>query len=193
MSNLRKKLFRSRTLSQQGFTLIEMIVVVTITSLITGTGFFSFIEYSRTQTLNQAVEQLKLSYTTARNNALSNVKPQDSRRFPECVGTSNRLEYFQVTLATQTSPPSSTYSVMVKCTGGVARPLSTETFTNVELTRAGGIQPCSGVTYRVLNNAVLPQVGTSNTLPCSFFIRHAEDPEKMKEITIEENGFLTIN
>lgn len=58
---------------QAGFTLVELIVVFSITTVLASIGFASFVTYSRQQTLNTAVADAKLLLQTARSETLAQV------------------------------------------------------------------------------------------------------------------------
>lgn len=60
--------------TSSGFTLIEILVVFSIVTIISGVGFASFVTYSRSQQLNQTVNNVKLLISQGRFNALSVVK-----------------------------------------------------------------------------------------------------------------------
>jgi len=57
--------------NSKGFTLIEILVVLTITSVLAGIGFASFAAYSRSQQISQAAGNIRLLFNQARFNAIS--------------------------------------------------------------------------------------------------------------------------
>lgn len=63
---------------QNGFSLIELMVVFSLIAIVSGIGLTSFVSYSRKQTLSQAAYDLKLAIEVAKFNALSNVKKSSS-------------------------------------------------------------------------------------------------------------------
>src|ERR1035437_7326877 len=63
-----------RKKSQQGFTLIELIVVFTVIAILSTIGTVSLVSYSRTQTLNQATSDLVQTLNTAKSLSASQLK-----------------------------------------------------------------------------------------------------------------------
>lgn len=80
-----------------GFTLLEMLVVFTVIGLLTGVGFASFVSYSKKQTLDQAVQDLKTGIDQAKFNAVSRVKPTVS----PCSDTAP-LDRYRIRVCTST-------------------------------------------------------------------------------------------
>ncbi len=60
--------------SQSGFTLIELIIVFTLFTLLSGVGVASFVTYSRSQAVDNSMKELKTTLFTARSRALSQLK-----------------------------------------------------------------------------------------------------------------------
>lgn len=58
-----------------GFTLIELIVVMSVTALLSTLGIASFLTYSRSQDLQQSANVLTTYLQTARSEVLAQVKP----------------------------------------------------------------------------------------------------------------------
>jgi len=59
----------------KGFTLLELLVVFSVVSVLAGSGFASFVSYSKKQVLDQAAADIKTGIDTAKFNAISRVKP----------------------------------------------------------------------------------------------------------------------
>ncbi len=59
---------------QNGFTIIELLVVLTLIGLVSGVGIFSLVNYGNTQTIEQSVANIKGIIDEARFNAISSVK-----------------------------------------------------------------------------------------------------------------------
>lgn len=167
-------------LDNRGLSLLELMVAVSLTVLLAGGGFFSFINYSRSQAHSQTVQNIKFAYTQARNNAISNVKPQENCQ---------TLRNYRIILQPQS------YTVEVVCldAAGVANGTGTE----IPLPNgivlegvSGSLENCSGVGYRVITGNVIPD-GTDTTLPCSFSIKHTDDAGLSETITVQNDGMLS--
>lgn len=64
-----------RVKHRSGFTIIELLAVISLIAIISGIGFASLVSYSRSQVLSQAAEDVKQTITEAKFDSLSNVKP----------------------------------------------------------------------------------------------------------------------
>ncbi|MBI4078676.1 MAG: prepilin-type N-terminal cleavage/methylation domain-containing protein [Candidatus Levybacteria bacterium] len=64
----------------KGFTLIELMIILTAITIISGVGITSFVSYNNLQTLNKASSELTTAFLVAKSRALSQVKPES------CVG-----------------------------------------------------------------------------------------------------------
>ena len=59
---------------QHGFTLIELLVVFSIITVLSGIGVASFVNYSRSQAVDNSYKEFKTTLFTARSRALSQLK-----------------------------------------------------------------------------------------------------------------------
>jgi len=100
---------------QKGFTLIELVVVVTIMMILGTTGIASFVTFSRSQELNTATQNLVTIMQLAKASATSQVKPVSS------LCNSGTLDGYAVTVNPSSSytAGSNTYSIAPVC-GGTA-------------------------------------------------------------------------
>ena len=95
--------------STMGFTIIEILVVFTLIAVLSGIGFAAFVNYSRSQQVNQAANDIKLLIGQARSNALSAVKTNtdDAGDSVDCgtdtEGNPIALEGYTITKIGQTS------------------------------------------------------------------------------------------
>jgi prepilin-type N-terminal cleavage/methylation domain-containing protein len=93
---------------KNGYTLIEILVGLTIIGIIFGVGYVGFRDFSRRQLLQTASRMIKSDLRLAQSKALAGEKPNDAR----CTGTEvlNAYEFIIV--------DSDTYRVNAKCSGG---------------------------------------------------------------------------
>ena len=63
---------------KKGFTLVEMLVTISIVTLLSGVGFAAFVSHSRTQAVEQAANDLKEGVKKAKFNTVSFIKPDVS-------------------------------------------------------------------------------------------------------------------
>lgn len=78
ISNFKFQILNSLAKQELGFTLIELIISFAIISILSGVGIASFFSYSRTQELTNATKDIKTFLTTARTDALAQVKQTTS-------------------------------------------------------------------------------------------------------------------
>lgn len=81
--NARFKIFSSKISRNFGFTLLELVVVFSIIAILSTVGIASYVNYSKSQTLQQAYYNFFNTLTIARANAASQVKPT------QCVSSSS--------------------------------------------------------------------------------------------------------
>lgn len=95
MKHLTTKLYRTFK-SSQGFTLIEMLVVFSLITILSGLGIVSFANYSHAQEVNQAASKLRLMVGEARFNAVSSVKKITSSSGTSiyCLDTDQQLGFY---------------------------------------------------------------------------------------------------
>lgn len=100
----------------RGFTIVEILVVLTTMMVITSMAFAGFYTYSRSQAVEQASQDMKIQIEKAKFNALSRVKP--SGLSSGCGDTTTLTEYrFRIS--------GSTYSISAICS---AVPQEVETY-----------------------------------------------------------------
>lgn len=107
-SNTRITFSTSTTFSTFGYTLIEILVGLTIIGIIFGVGFASFREFSRRQSLAGGVKTLVGDLRLAQEQAISGKKPEDVK----C--TSGLLDGYNFRVV-----PPRTYQIEADCTQGI--------------------------------------------------------------------------
>ena len=111
ISNLKHQISNNFINSRQGragYTLIEILVGLTIIGIIFGVGFSSFREFSRRQSLAGGVKIIVGDLRLAQEQAIAGKKPEDLKCTNGLLGGYN----FRVV-------PPRTYQVEADCTGGV--------------------------------------------------------------------------
>lgn len=93
---------------KNGYTLIEILVVLTIIGLLFSLGYVNFRDFSRRQALIGATSSVQGDLRLAQSNAISGQKPSD-------CGVSNTLESYSFNI-TSTALPSE-YKIEANCGG----------------------------------------------------------------------------
>lgn len=151
MKDLNKKTISSFS-SLSGFTILELLVVFSLMTVISGIGFLSFVSYSRNQILIQAASDLRQAVELARFNAQSNVKP--------AVCGSDSLESYTLKFCTHNnclgiSGTTDGQSYVMLATCGAQNPLilSKKLPQNVTFVDAGPT-PCQNIVFHSVNPLV---------------------------------------
>lgn len=85
--------------SRMGFTLIEIIVAMSVIAILSTVGIAAFLNYSRSQSVAQATAELYTTLNLARSRAQSQVKPSSGSCGPPSYSS---LEGYRVRAATPT-------------------------------------------------------------------------------------------
>lgn len=96
--------------SRRGFTLIELMIVLSIMSVLGTVGIAGFRAYSQTQVLQSAVNEFATALNTARSRALSQVKPAS-------CGSAKTLDGYGIKVLADTGTPKYSYSMFFTCSG----------------------------------------------------------------------------
>jgi prepilin-type N-terminal cleavage/methylation domain-containing protein len=130
-----------------GFTLIELMVVFSLMALVSGIGFVSFSSYNQKQIVNQAAQDIKLIFDNAKFNALSSVKVSSSCKNSTLVG-------YKIVLCSKASCLGSvadSYEIDVMCSDVDSLLYSKKLPQNVTIDEAS---TCEVVKYNTLSNFV---------------------------------------
>lgn len=95
---------------KRGYTLIEILVGMTIIGILFSAGYVSFRDFSRRQALSGIVKGLQGDIRLVQEQAASGKKPDN----PKCNGV-NLLDGYNFSV----NAASGSYSVAAKCTGGL--------------------------------------------------------------------------
>lgn len=137
----------------QGFTIIELLVVFSVLIVISGVGLVSFSNYSNTQSLNQAREDVLQFYKVAKFNAVSSVKPD----LAQCNSSTISQYKMQLCAKTGSCLSTDTYEMDAVCGSQTVKIQSKKLPATISL---GGATTCTTVTYNI-------QTGITTGLPCA--------------------------
>lgn len=113
-----------KALNELGYTLIEILVGVSIISLIFSFGYISYRDFARRQSLLGNARSLKADLRLAQEQALSGKKPSSVA----CSGEGTLIGYdFYLDSATS-------YVIQANCTGGLVDDKTVETSSEISLT-----------------------------------------------------------
>jgi len=104
--------------SREGFTLIELIVVISVAAVVSVIGIAAFVSYNQTQSLNTTAADIANMFSVAKSRAASGVKPST------CSGSLDGYEIRLCGLSGSTciNSTSANYELDVRCNGLVAPP-----------------------------------------------------------------------
>ena len=129
-------------IKNEGFTLIELVISLTIIAVLSTIGIAAFVNQSRTSALQSGVSDFVSTLNVAKSRAMSQVKPSI------CVGD---LEGYTVTVV---QPATNSFKLYVNC-GGNDFPISAEKFpANVTFGTGNGETTSFSFFFSVLTNSV---------------------------------------
>ena len=161
---------------QNGFTFIELIIVLSVLSILSVVGIAAFSSYASKQNLNIAAADLAATLNLAKSRAYSQVKPTIGG-----CDSNNLLDGYEVRICGSSSCISTgkTYEVNVKCGGSFRSPsISSVTAPNLTFT------PPTSFFFPVLKGGV---AGGGQTVT----ITNAQN--NTKSVTVDESGNIKIN
>lgn len=165
-------------ISQKGFSLIEVLVVISSIVLLSGFGFASLVGSQRKQVVEQTASDIKLAIDHAKYNAASRVKR------PGC--TTNPLQNIEIRFCRSGGCTSATndYEIFSVC-GSQTNSFEREEFNgDIDL---GTTSTCRNLRFSILTTTV-QNVGGS--LPCSIVISKYGIT---KTLTVDRSGNVGIN
>lgn len=129
--------------SQNGFTMLELIVVFTVIAILSTIGIASFVNYSRAQSLQTGAQDLFTTLNLAKSRTLSQVKP-------DLCSTTETLDGYKVTI--DYSGNSNEYKLYVICSTLPHEIKSSILPTNISFDGSG--TPIASVLFRVITGGV---------------------------------------
>lgn len=161
-------------INQKGFTMIELIVVFSVMAVLSTVGIASFVDYSRSQALQQATNDLVNVLNTAKSRAISQIKPSVA------ACNTGTLTGYRVII---NDPSINKYTLYAVCSGSLVSPLTTSLPTNVSFNSAAGSPPttATNIYFSVLTGGVS---GSGDIVLSSF--------SKTKTVNISPVGGISV-
>ncbi len=165
---------------EKGFTVIELLVVFSLTAVVSSLGIVSFVSYSRTQQLVQSANQTKLLIQEAKFSALSSVKPSNTPdgSASNCTSGVSLLGY-RVTVNEGTG----NLDLSLLCSNGQATAIKTIELPN-SLSFDQVLTTCTHISFDALTSQA-----TGSPLPCDIVITGFS---MEKTVSIDLGGNIAI-
>lgn len=138
---------------QKGYTLIEILVGLSIIGLLFAVGYVNFRDFSRRQAIAGAGKLLQGDLRVAQQLALSGQKPTDAN----CAGTNGLTGYYFELSSTE-------YKIYAGCSGGVSTEITKEIFlpTGISVSPLPSPNP---ILFKVLGHGTnIPEGGTAEII-----------------------------
>lgn len=141
---------KNRPLRVNGYTLIEILVSLSIVALLFGLGYVSFRDFARRQALSGVAKVLKGDLRFAQELALSGQKPDDS-----ACNSPNVLDSYGFDVSSTTS-----YRIVANCSGGSVENKSVNLGSDITLS-SPSVNP---IDFKAIGEGTNIPDGTSATL-----------------------------
>lgn len=152
-----------------GFTLIELIIVLSVIAILSLIGIASFVSFGKRQVVQNAQLDLVNMLQVAKLRTLSQVKPADT-----CTGI---FKGYSVEIVAQ-----DTYQLSVLC-GEIKTPVMTKQNKAVEFS------PNADFTFQPITGSVTSLSSDSTTIE----VKYANDATIMKTVSVYKDGRVTYN
>lgn len=169
--------------SGKGFTLIEILVVFSLTVILSGIGFAAFSSYNKSQQLNQTANNAKLMISQARSNSLSVVKKtQDPNGNSIDCGT-QKLNGYYVQVVDVNSPLPDELRLFIDCDTVPPAPTLVKNIVLPDGLHFLSQTTCSIIRFESLTSSLL-------SAPCDITV--GWDASQFKTVTIDSGGNASI-
>lgn len=166
---MKKSLQAKRFLKNSGYTLIELLVGLSIIGLIFSFGFVNFRDFSRRQALDSASRDVRGQLRFTQERALSGQKPDDAS-----CNSPNRLQGYNFSIVTN-----SNYVVEALCSGGSVQIRDIALVENITIS----IPSTNPILFKVIGQGNNIPIGTSVVIT----ITQIESGDT-RDITISASG-----
>lgn len=97
-----------------GFTIVELLVVLTLIGLVSGVGIFSLVNYGNSQTMEQGVNNIKSIFEEAKFNAISSVRLENNTMGDSisCIGD---LDKYRIVVNSRPGEAQDTLELFMDC------------------------------------------------------------------------------
>lgn len=131
------------------FTLIEILVGLTIVGLLFGVGYANFRSFSQRQVVKDAAKNIQGDLRLAQGMAMAGQKPSD----PACNAPLNTLNGYNFTIISSTS-----YEIRASCSGGASGMANKVVILSSGATFASPFSSPNPILFKVLGNGTnIPQ------------------------------------
>lgn len=176
--------------SGAGFTLIELIIAISVIAIISTFGLASFVSYSRAQTLNAAVLDLSTLLNKAKSRAQSQSIQDASGNNSRC-GNYSFVGYKVVLCGIPEVPclSSSDYELDIVCSNNTTSLIESKKFPNDKITFDSVNTTSTSFLFRAFVGGVSFSAGASG----SRKVRVNGYSGAYKEITVDPTGNISVN
>jgi prepilin-type N-terminal cleavage/methylation domain-containing protein len=108
----------------QGFTLIELVVAFSIMAILSTVGVASFVNYSRSQTIQQAANNLSTALNTAKAAAVAQTVSLSINGVSLACPAGRSFGGYGITIYPAVYPAANNYTYYIMCAGGKVYPPS---------------------------------------------------------------------
>lgn len=163
---------------KNGFTLIELIVIISVVGVLSIVGIASFVTYSRIQSLNSAVSDFVTTIHLAKSRAQSQVKPT------ERCASNRQLNGYKVSVCgfpSSTCVSTKDYELTIVCEGSTVSPAIESKRLLQNITFVSGGTTSTSFFFKVIIGGV---VGAGDVVINGY--------GRSKTVRVDANGNITV-